>query len=421
MLEDLLKSFNSNRLPEMVQLKYKAMAENAFRFFRGTCHLFYHHLAYNMMLPKSPKGWMCGDLHLENFGSYKGDNKLTYFDLNDFDEAILAPVLWEVVRLVSSIFVAFEVMEIGEDQAMNMASLFLNSYAGTLLRGKAVAIDPRTAKGMVQAFLKHADRRRYKDLLGKRTIAKGKKNLLSLSHEKHFKVDKQLKTELIAHISEWIALSSVSPYNFKVKDVVFRFAGTGSVGVKRYLFLLKSTNCKGQYLLIDMKQSFGSSLLPVVSVSQPIWENESDRIISVQKRMQYVSSSLLDRTVFKGDFYVLQELQPMEDTFDFSFVRGDYRNLIQVIDDMGVLTASAQLRSSGMQGSSNIDKLMEFGNTSEKWKERVIATAKAMATQNALDYHEFMKGYLSGNYKNEVLTNEKIISETNEKREKIQL
>ena len=43
-------------------------------------------------LPHSPVCWICGDLHIENFGSYKGDNRLVYFDLNDFDESILAPV-----------------------------------------------------------------------------------------------------------------------------------------------------------------------------------------------------------------------------------------------------------------------------------------------------------------------------------------
>lgn len=43
-----------------------------------------------------------------SYGSYKGDNRLAYFDLNDFDESTLAPCLWEVSRMVASIFVAFD-------------------------------------------------------------------------------------------------------------------------------------------------------------------------------------------------------------------------------------------------------------------------------------------------------------------------
>jgi uncharacterized protein (DUF2252 family) len=46
--------------------------------------------------PDSPVFWICVGLHIENFASYKGDNCLAYFDLNDFDESILAPVAWEL-------------------------------------------------------------------------------------------------------------------------------------------------------------------------------------------------------------------------------------------------------------------------------------------------------------------------------------
>jgi uncharacterized protein (DUF2252 family) len=82
------------------------MSESAFRFFRGTCHLFYEDLGKNSSFPSSPASWITGDLHLENFGSYKGDNGLVYFDVNDFNEAILAPVTWEIARMTTSIFVA---------------------------------------------------------------------------------------------------------------------------------------------------------------------------------------------------------------------------------------------------------------------------------------------------------------------------
>ena len=127
-----ITTFNETKLPEMRPLKYRLMLENAFRFFRGTCHLFYEDLAAVKEFPCGPPGWICGDLHLENFGSYRSDNDQVYFDLNDFDEAILAPVTWEVVRLVTSIFVGFESLGIEARRAEKMAKLFLKSYAATL-------------------------------------------------------------------------------------------------------------------------------------------------------------------------------------------------------------------------------------------------------------------------------------------------
>ncbi len=384
-----LKSFNKNRLPDMVKLKYEAMAENAFRFFRGTCHLFYEQLSV-VKLPLSPLVWICGDLHLENFGSYKADNKLVYFDLNDFDEAVLAPALWEVLRLLTSIFIAFDSLEIAEEQGMNMAILFIRTYAATLARGKAVSIEPRTARGIVKEFLKKAENGRYMDILQKRTETKGNKVVLSLKHERHFKIEKDLRRALKAHIAEWIKNSSDSPYNYKVKDVVFRLAGTGSIGVKRYLFLLKSTNTRNRYLLVDMKQSFPSSLQPFVGCKQPEWETEAQRIITVQQRMQNMSASLLSATVFNGESYVMQELQPVKDTLAFKMIRDRYRDLYQVVDDMAVLTASAQLRSGGMNGSATIDELKAFGEKQQEWQQAALDQALKHAGQVKKDYQQFL-------------------------------
>jgi uncharacterized protein (DUF2252 family) len=40
-----IEKFNSDREKDMVATKFEAMAENMFRFYRGTCHLFYEDLA----------------------------------------------------------------------------------------------------------------------------------------------------------------------------------------------------------------------------------------------------------------------------------------------------------------------------------------------------------------------------------------
>src|ERR1700749_2288096 len=192
-LYNRLIGFNKGLLPEMVRLKYGAMAENAFRFLRGTCHLFYEDLAAAEPLPLSPLAWICGDLHIENFGSYKGDNKLVYFDLNDFDEALLAPASYETVRMVTSIFIAFDNLGFAEEKALKMTQLYLKTYSATLAKGKAISIEPRTAKGIVCDFLNAATKSGEKELLRKRTVSKKKRIMLSLEDERHFKLDKKLR------------------------------------------------------------------------------------------------------------------------------------------------------------------------------------------------------------------------------------
>src|ERR1700760_1074067 len=382
-------TFNQGLLPDMVQLKYEAMAENAFRFFRGTCHLFYEDLAAAEPLPLSPLAWICGDLHIENFGSYKGDNKLVYFDLNDFDEALLAPCSYEIVRMVTSIFIAFDNLGFEPEKALNMARLFVKTYSATLAKGKAISIDPRTAKGIVCDFLTAATKTSEKELLKKRTISKKKKIMLSLEDERHFKLDKNLRKELKAHINEWIKTSSDGPYNYEVISAVFRLAGTGSIGVKRYLFLLKSTNTKNKYLLLDMKQARASSVQPYLPVQQLAWESEAARVIGVQQRMQNVPAALLSTTVFRDEPFIIQELQPVKDSIKFKLLK-DYRDMYQVIDDMAALTASAQVRSGGMQGSGTIDELMAFG-ADQGWQEAVIAYAQQYAATVKRYYKNFLK------------------------------
>jgi uncharacterized protein (DUF2252 family) len=392
-----ITAFNAPLLPNMVQLKYKLMAQNIFTFYRGTCHLFYEDLAAAKPLPSSPVAWLCGDLHLENFGSYKADNHMVYFDLNDFDESILAPAAWELARMVTSILIAFENLNMNEEVAVNIATLFLKNYSATLIKGKALGLDPRIAKGIVCTFLTTAEKRKQKDLLKKRTIVKKKKLVLSVAREKYFELDKPLKKQLTKHINELIKTRNDNAYNFDVIDGVFRLAGTGSVGVKRYLFLLKSLNTKNKYLLLDMKQARASSLKPYVKTKQPQWDTEADRVIAVKQRMQNVSVALLGSTVFNGDPYILQEMQPTEDRINFELIKDRQSDINQVIHDMAMLTASAQLRSSGRQGSAIADELIAFGQNTG-WHKGISSYAVKYARQIKIDYQAYIKGYKEGKY-----------------------
>ena len=393
-MEDTLsriESFNKPLLPDLVKLKYELMCQNAYRFFRGTNHLFYEKLS-GENLPFSPTAWVCGDLHLENYGSYKGDNRLVYFDLNDFDEAILAPVSWELTRFVSSIFVAFESLEIERKKAVNMAQLYLKTYSQTLARGKSFYIEPKTAQGIVCEFLSAVSKRKQKRLLSKLTIKKGEKRLLC-TNEKYLALEPVEKKELCGHMNEWIINNSGRPYNYEVLDVVFRVAGLGSLGLKRYLFLLKSTNIREKYLLVDMKQARSSSLAPYVKIPQPEWKNESERIISIQQRMQNIEPFLLSTTVFKGHSFVVQELQPTKDSINLKQIKHRYRHIYQVINDMAMLAASAQLRSSGRQNAASADELIAFGENGS-WQEPLIKFALKYAQLTKRQYNAFAARYL---------------------------
>ena len=383
-----IELFNQGRIPDMLRVKYKLMEGDAFRFFRGTNHLFFEDLAIHNPLPPSPVTWLCGDLHLENFGSFKGDNRLVYFDVNDFDDSLLGPAVYDVARLVCSIFIAFESLKIEEDKAINMGKLFLKIYSETLEKGKARYIEPQTAKGIVYNFLSTVSQRKDGRILRKRTVVKKDSLRILLAHPRHYALDAPLKMELTDYLNNWLQNNSYTPYNFEVQDVAFRMAGTGSLGLKRYLFLLKSNNQQDKHMLMEMKQSVEACPKKYIKMQQPQWQSESERVVNIQQRMQNIPPALLSFSHFRNESYMIQEMQPTKDSFNFKLVRDAYRDLYQVIHDMGMLTASAQIRSSGWKGASVVDELSAFGGN-KQWQDSVLDFARMYSQTVRKDYLEF--------------------------------
>jgi uncharacterized protein (DUF2252 family) len=393
--------FNKTRTEPTVSLKYDAMAESLFRFYRGTNHIFYEDLSKLENIPDSPVSLICGDLHLENFGSFKSDNRQVYFDLNDFDEALVAPAIWEIYRMVTSILVAFETLDIDENKAVHMAELFLKTYGETLKKGKPDYIEPATAKGIVKEFLNAVCKRKQKDILDKRTTGHKDKLEILLDDPRHIELKKSDKLALMTHITGWLKQDGDSPYNYKVNDAVFRLAGTGSLGVKRYAILLKSLNETGEkYLLLDMKQAAPSCLQPFIQIKQPDWANEADRVVQIQKIMQNRSPALLSTTFYKGDHYLVEEIQPTRDKINFKLVKNNYRDMCRIIMDMALLTASSQLRSAGRMGASLPHDFMEFGKD-KSWQPEVLKYAVRYSHVFKNDFKTYRRDYKKGLFKNQ--------------------
>ena len=124
-----IAKFNAGRIPALLALKYRKMAATPFGFFRGTCHLFHEDWPKRSRLNAAPLVWLNGDLHLENFGTYRSDNRLTYFDIGDFDEGGLGPATRDLARFVASLFVAAPELGLSAKEARALAKRFLNSYA----------------------------------------------------------------------------------------------------------------------------------------------------------------------------------------------------------------------------------------------------------------------------------------------------
>lgn len=390
-----IQQFNAGRDPERLALKYRAIADNPFSFLRGTCHLFYEDLPAGSFLDTAPAAWLCGDLHLENLGSYKGDNRLTYFDLNDFDEAILAPAHWDLCRFLVSVLVASESLKVLPAQAIALSHTFLDAYTAALIAGNARWVERATATGMVRDLLQGLRKRPRSSLLDSRTDMKSGKRKLRLDGKKALPVDAESRKKVVDFMAEFAATQS-HPEFFKVIDVARRIAGTGSLGIERYVILVRGRGGVDGNFLLDLKHEPASALAPYTHLLQPNWASEAERVVSVQLRVQAAPPAFLSALSIGDRSYVLKELLPSQDRLALEHWNGKLRRLEGVMQTMGQVVAWAHLRSGGRQGSANTDEWIAFGESASSWRTSLLAYAQTYAQKVIKDWQEFATEYKSG-------------------------
>lgn len=381
--------YNAGRDPERLLLKYRAITSNAFSFLRGTCHLFFEQLPEHPLLQDAPAAWICGDLHLENLGSYKGDNRLVYFDMNDFDEAILAPCSWEILRLLTSILIAAPGLSIKRADAVELARACLHSYADALAGGKARWIDRDAADGLIADLFTQLEGRKRQDFIESRTTVASKHRAICTTHGKALAASDADK----ARVQKWMkgyAATKDNPGFFNIIDIARRIAGTGSLGLERFVILIEGKGGVDGHFLLDLKESIPSCLSGKTPFEQPKWSSEAQRVATVGARMQAVAPAFLEAVDVEGKSFLLKGLQPTSDRVDLRGVSAHPKMLNRLMCQFGAIAAWAQLRASGRQGSANADALIEFGHKGKKL-DALVDIATTMADQVEKDWQAFAK------------------------------
>ena len=389
-----IQDYNAGRDPERLALKYRAMRASPYAFLRGTCHLFYARLPRGGVFKSAPRAWSCGDLHLENFGSYKGDRRLVHFDINDFDEAALAPASWDLVRLLTSLRVAAGPLGWGDVQAQALCRDHLAAYAGALALGKAYWIERDLAHGLVRELLDGLRNRPRPQFLDGRTVLKRGQRQLRVDGQKALPASAAQRAAVKAFMQDF-ASHQPDPRFYKVLDVARRVAGTGSLGLDRYAILVAGKGSPDGNYLLDLKAAQPSSLLQWLKVPQPDWPSEAHRIVAVQTRMQAVTMAFLHAVSFQQRPYVLRALQPSEDRVRLQGPHHTAEQRQGFIAALGQLTAWAQLRSAGRDGSACADELIDFGRR-RKWQERLLDASRDCAEQVLRDAATYNQAWDDG-------------------------
>ena len=389
-----IEDFNKNRERERLYIKYARMRSSLYRFFRGTPHLYYQDWPSGSALDQTPAIWSSGDLHLENFGSYKGDNRLVYFDISDFEDAILLPAARELTRFVSSVLIAARSLGIGSRDMVTLAQLYIRSYTAALREGQARWVERPTAKGMIKDLLTDLKHRSRRNMLDERTVLTGRSRRLTIDFKRALPVPEVAQARIAAFMRRYAARQP-DPNFYKLLDVARRVAGISSLGLPRYVLLVEGEGSPHQNFLLDLKFAPPSAAAPYTATPQPEWKNHAERIVAIQRRIQAIPPALLHPVLVNRQPYVLRELQPSSDRLNLECWGGKLRRLEKVMVSMGEITAWAQLRSTGRQGSAINDQLVEFAR-SDGWQQEVIGYSRMYSARLEADYKEYCEAYDSG-------------------------
>ena len=389
-----IAGYHAGRAPDLLARKFAIMASSPFAFYRGSCQLFVDAWPRTTPLNDTPAVWSCGDLHFENLGCYKGDNRLVYFDINDFDESALLPLSWDLVRFTASVFVGATELRVSAADATALANSYLDAFTVALAHGKARWVERETATGMARELIDAVRSRKRKALLAERTEKRRGRRRILVDGTKALKADKEdiaRVTKLMQHLGENAGRKKF----YRVLDVARRVAGCGSLGLTRWIVLVEGKGSPRGNFLLDLKEARSPASAGKSPHRQPAWKTDAERIVTVQSRVQAVSPALLAHVSMNGVGYVLRELQPLQDRMRMEGWAGNIENLRDAVTTMGRVTAWAALRASGRQGSAIADDLIVFAGA-RGWRGEVVAMARRVAARTMTEWRAFRADVKSG-------------------------
>lgn len=329
--------------------KHQKMAQNPFRFLRGSSGLFYADIQSGMLrLPEAlihqvPFTAVMGDCHVSNFGFFTEDGSYgerVIFAPNDFDDACIGPAVWDISRYIVSLLLAadycrgiksglYSSEEIDDLAALNAASaqdadVAVASFCQAYLQCcAAVAADAEfrfstqddfPKSHVLKPFLKKAIKRSAagSDFMKKSTLAKSVDfNQRPLSFKKDANKFSQLDAERYAQIKQAFA-----PYvHDEILDIVTRHgAGTGSLNMQRFYLLVgpmkfESAADLALCQVVEVKQQRRSAPLFFFPDLSPVNRlNDAHLTVDCQRLMQRRPDSVLDEVQFEGAHYLVRSL-----------------------------------------------------------------------------------------------------------------
>ena len=298
-------------LPADLKLKHQRMAEGVFPFLRATFYRWAQLWPENCPeLVHAPAVLGVGDLHVENFGTWRDSEGRLIWGINDFDEVCEIPYAVDLVRLAVSEFLA--VAEgTGVCEPPEACAAILDGYTEGITRGSQPFVLAEHHAGLRSLAMNELrDPVRFWDKINRWPVAG--------------KVPPEVKRILTRALPE-----SGLPYR-----ILHRQAGLGSLGRRRFTLVAE---WRGGYIAREAKE-----LVP----SAWNWMNPKQTGKNFYMTLVNQALRVIDPTVFQQQSWLVRRLAPDCSRIELSQLPAR-RDGIKLLHAMGLETANIHLGTHG--------------------------------------------------------------------------
>jgi uncharacterized protein (DUF2252 family) len=394
-----------SRNPELVRLKVARMAASPFAFFRGTFHLFARdvlektHEALPALATAGAELDLVGDIHSENYGTFKAADGQVHYDVNDFDETTRGRFTFDVARLATSLFLAAREESEGLDATTAMLLTFLRAYAGEVQRlvkkgGPGIDVGEVSPSGSraLDDFVKDRAAVKRPAFIQRHTEFDGKRRRFVRGKQFYNLPDDQA-AQAVRLLQDYRKRPGSSPGSgdyYAPEDVAGRVAGIGSMGRFRYAVLIGAKGtAEARNVILEFKEALPSAYdtSRQRDTDAAALRARAERVLAVQRQSQAASSAFLGVALDGATSFQAREISPHADRIEFKKLRGT-PGLTEVAAVQARVLARIHARAvASAVGPTNPLAELEDVDT---FCQRLLAFALAYADLTVRDYKVFV-------------------------------
>jgi uncharacterized protein (DUF2252 family) len=307
------------------------MAASPFAFLRGSACVMAWDLA---RLPDTGLNVILdGDAHLDNFGLFGTPEGEIVFDLNDFDETLIGPWVWDLKRLCASVNVAGRENGFSRRERHAVVMQCVGGYRRSITRLAGCST--------LEVWYQHSLAEHFATEFGgdskvRSIIRKAEEKARAQNNRSFFakvveetpdgprfrddpplieRVDDDMREALIEALDAYTeTVPRERAYmlrRYRVIDAAHRVVGVGSVGTRAWLVLLLGNNPEDP-LFLQVKESVKPAAAPYAPPLPRDFRHQGRRVVHGQRLLQATGDPLLGWTNLQGRQYYVRQMRNMK-------------------------------------------------------------------------------------------------------------